>query len=487
LQLKNLIEKLDVVELKGGLDLEISDIIYDSRKVIPGCLFVCLKGSSVDGHKFADEAIERGAEALLISDTIKSTKAVTVRVKDTRQSLALVSAAFFDNPAQKLKTIGITGTKGKTTCSFMIQSILEHSGLKAGIIGTLGVIFNNRTIKMENTTPESYEIQKYLKEMVDEGCDYAIMEASSLGLKQHRLDGFIFDYGIFTNFSSDHIGGNEHKNLEEYLQCKSILFQNCHTGVLNSDDKNFENVLEGSSCQVLTFGFSEKADFIAKDAELVSEPGKLCINFKLSGKKESDITVAIPGKFSVYNALAAIALCSQIVEVPEEAIIAGLLDVKVKGRVEIIPTPFPYTLIIDYAHNALSMANILNTLREYNPHNLIVLFGSGGNRPKVRRYEMGETAGRLADLSVITADNSRFESVLDIIEDILVGMKKTDGKYIVIPERREAIKFCLKNAQKGDIVILAGKGHEDYQEIEGVKYHFDEREEIASLLENNLK
>lgn len=486
MKLKTLIKELNLLSFEGSkdsLNLEISEIIYDSRKARPGCLFVCLKGHSSDGHKFVSDAVANGAVALLVSDSIKEKNGTTViQVNDTRKALALISAAFFSYPARQITTIGITGTKGKTTCACMIRSILENSGIKTGMIGTLGVVLDDKTTKIENTTPESYEIQKYLRKMVDNGCECAVIEASSLGLKWHRLDSIIFNYGVFTNFSLDHIGGDEHKDVDEYLTCKSILFKKCHTGILNIDDQNLDKVLENHSCRVITFGFSKNANFIAEKPKLISKPCYLGVNFELKGERKLSINVGIPGNFSIYNALAATAVCCQIPKVSDTAILYGLSEVKVKGRVEPVPIPFSYTLLIDYAHNALSMKNVLTTLREYNPKRLIVLFGAGGNRPKMRRYEMGKIAGKLADLSVLTADNSRYENVLDIIEDILIGMKKTTGKYVVIPDRKEAIKFCIENAEEGDIVVLAGKGHEDYQDICGIKYPFDERDVIASIL-----
>ena len=317
--------------------------------------------------------------------------------------------------------------------------------------------------------------------MADEGCQCVVMEASSIGLKAYRTAGFMFDIGLFTNFSPDHIGGDEHASLEEYLACKSMLFRQCRLGIVNIDDQNWEGVVKDHTCELETYGFSPEAQLRAENEGLVSRPGYLGARFDLSGFLNFPVAVDIPGKFSAYNALAAIAVCRHF-DVTQEQIQQGLSTVKVKGRVEPVPVPGEYTLLIDYAHNAVSMENILETLREYHPQRLVCLFGAGGNRAKSRRYEMGEVCGRLADLSVITADNSRFEDVMDIIADIKIGMAKTDGEYVVIPDRREAIRYCLQNAQRGDVIVLAGKGHEDYQEIRGVKYPFDERVVVAELL-----
>ncbi|WP_085833764.1 UDP-N-acetylmuramoyl-L-alanyl-D-glutamate--2,6-diaminopimelate ligase [Clostridium merdae] len=466
----------------GNLEVPVEDVIYDSRKVKSGCVFVCLRGARADGHKYAQQAAESGACAIVADHPLQLTKEVpVVVVPDTRLALAELSAAHFGHPAKRMKTVGVTGTKGKTTTTYMIRAIMEQAGLKTGLIGTIGAVIGDRVIPTENTTPESYEIQSFLKQMADEGCQCVVMEASSIGLKANRTAGFTFDIGLFTNFSPDHIGGDEHESLEEYLACKSMLFRQCKLGIVNMDDENWQAILKYHTCEVETYGFSAEAQLRAENEGLVSRPGYLGAKFDLSGLMNFPVTVDIPGKFSAYNALAAIAVCRHF-PVTQEQIQSGLSAVTVKGRVEPVPVPGDYTLLIDYAHNAVSMENILETLREYEPNRLICLFGAGGNRAKSRRYEMGEVCGRLADLSVITADNSRFEDVMDIIADIKIGMAKTDGKYVVIPDRREAIRYCLENAQRGDVIVLAGKGHEDYQEIRGVKHPFDERVVVAELL-----
>lgn len=484
MKLKDLLKTVEYEFVSGNIEAEISDIVYDSRKISGGDLFVCLKGYNSDGHSYAAQAVEKGASAILISDDldIDTKDLAVIKVKDTREALAYISAEFFGNPAGELKTIAITGTKGKTTTVAMIKRILECAGIKNGTIGTLGIIIGDKIIPTNNTTPESYEIQKAMRQMADEGCKAMIIEASSIGLKWHRVDAIDFDYGIFTNFSHDHIGGAEHKDMDEYLECKAMLFKKCGLGLINRDDEKWREILKGATCDYKTYGFSKDADYIASDDKLLSTPGFLGAHFELSGLREMSVDVAIPGHFSVYNALSAISVCAEM-GISNENIAEGLKTVAVKGRVEIVPVPGNYTLLIDYAHNALSMENVLTTLRQYNPNRLITMFGAGGNRPKVRRYEMGETSGRLSDLSVITEDNSRFENVMDIIEDIKVGLAKTDGEYVVVPNRKDAIKYCIENAQDGDIIVLAGKGHEDYQEIKGVKYHMDERELIAESLE----
>lgn len=463
------------------MNTEVSDIIYDSRKIKDGCLFVCLKGANFDGHSFAQAAVDGGASAVVVCEDVTVDGAPVIRVDDTRPALAYISAAYFGHPARELITVGITGTKGKTTTASMVAAILSAGGYKTGIIGTLGIVIDGKVEETSNTTPESYEIQRAMRKMIDVGCKCAVMEASSLGLKWHRTDGFVFDYGVFTNFSHDHIGGNEHKDMEEYLSCKALLFKQCRLGLINIDDSCAEAVTADATCKIETFGFTEKAQLVGSGDRLISKAGYLGVHFNVSGALSMEVDVDIPGKFMAYNALAAIAVCRHF-DITEQAIKDGLNTVKVKGRVEPVAVPGNHTLLIDYAHNAVSMESLLTILREYHPNRLITLFGAGGNRPRDRRYEMGEISGRLSDLSVITEDNSRFENVMDIIEDIKVGINKTGGKYVVIPDRTDAIRYCMENAQDGDIIVLAGKGHESYQDKNGKKTHYDEREVIAQII-----
>lgn len=481
MKLSRLLTPLGITE--GYQEVEITDIVYDSRKAKQGCAFVCMRGSNSDGHKYAAGAAQAGAAVIVAEEPVEAPGAQVVLVPDTRKALALLSAAFFENPAEgDISVIGVTGTKGKTTTAYMIRSILEAAGHKTGVIGTIGVLMGEELTQTDNTTPMSYDIQMYLRRMADAGCRYCVMEASSIGLKDLRVYGFPFSVGVFTNFSEDHIGGVEHKDMQEYMESKAKLFSLCKVGVVNADDPSLEGILQGHTCQVKTYGFEAPADLRGADCRHLNKPGFLGIAFEVSGEEDFTAEVDIPGRFNAYNALAAIGACHEL-GVPVEAMKQGLSTVKVKGRVEPVPVPGNYTLLLDYAHNGVGMENILTTLREYHPKRLICMFGAGGNRPKVRRYEMGEISGRLADISVLTADNSRFEDVNDIIADIKVGMAKTEGKYVEIPDRREAIRWCLENAQEGDIIVLAGKGHEDYQEIQGEKRPFDERVVIRELLE----
>lgn len=312
----------------------------------------------------------------------------------------------------------------------MVAEIFEHAGIKTGTIGTLGVVYGGETHKTDNTTPESYIIQKSMRDMINAGCKAMVIEASSIGLKHSRLAGMTFDVGIFTNFSDDHIGGVEHKDLAEYLYCKSLLFRQCKFAAANIDDSAWKDITKDFKGSVLTYGFADNADLKGKNAHLLSENGFVGVHFETEGIKNLSVDVDIPGKFNAYNALAAISAVSFFDEIEDQMIIDALKVAKVKGRVERVPVPYNYTLIIDYAHNALSMENVLETLRQYNPHRLITMFGAGGNRPKVRRYEMGETSGRLSDLSVVTEDNSRFEDVMDIIEDIKTGLAKPTASML---------------------------------------------------------
>ncbi|HJA34126.1 MAG: UDP-N-acetylmuramoyl-L-alanyl-D-glutamate--2,6-diaminopimelate ligase [Mediterraneibacter sp.] len=483
MRLDKLLERLDYEVVQGTDQTEITTLINDSRKAEKGSVFVCISGAVSDGHSYAADVAAKGAAALVVEHNVDVPEDVTViLVKDTRYALALMSAAYFGYPAEKMKIIGITGTKGKTTTTYMIKSILDGVGHKVGLIGTIEAIIGEKHIPAANTTPESYTIHKYFAEMAEAGCDCVVMEVSSQGLMLHRTAGIPFEIGIFTNLGKDHIGPNEHKDFEDYKRCKGLLFQQCRLGIANVDDKYFEDVFRNATCRVETFGFSENADLRAENVKLVSRPGYLGVAYHVSGLMDFDVEIDIPGKFSVYNSLTAIAVCRHF-QVPAEKIKEVLKQAKVKGRIEMIKVSDEFTLMIDYAHNAMSLESLLTTLKEYNPKRLVCLFGCGGNRSRDRRYEMGEVSGRLADLTIITSDNPRFEEPQDIIDDIKIGIGRTDGKYVEICDRKEAIKYAIANGQPGDVIVLAGKGHEDYQEIRGVKHPMDERVLIAEVLE----
>lgn len=483
--LKQLIEDMDYEVLAGRVDTEVTTLVYDSRKVEKGSVFVCISGSVRDAHDFIPDVVGKGAAAVIVEKDVELQEGVTyIKVANSRLALACMSAAYFDHPARKLKTIGITGTKGKTTTTYMVKSILESAGIKTGLIGTIESIVGEKRIPSANTTPESYRVQELFHEMVEAGLDAVVMEVSSQALMLHRVSGFTFDIGVFTNLEPDHIGENEHKDFADYMHCKSLLFRQCKLGIFNGDSEHLEGILKGHTCEVETFGYGKNNDLVADGVELKKDHGALGVRYHVSGLMNFDVEVNVPGSFSVYNSLTAIAICHHF-GVDVEKIKHALLHVSVKGRIEIVPVTKRYTIMIDYAHNAMALESLLTTLREYEPGRLVCLFGCGGNRAKSRRYEMGEVSSRLADLMVVTSDNPRNEEPMDIINDILVGVHKADGAYVTIPDRKEAIAYCMKNAQDGDIIVLAGKGHEDYQEICGVKHHMDERELIADIIKEN--
>jgi UDP-N-acetylmuramoyl-L-alanyl-D-glutamate--2,6-diaminopimelate ligase len=483
MKLIDLVFRMNYTLMQGSLDSDISAVVYDSRKAEPGCVFVCMPGAVTDGHKYIPDVLAKGATAVVVERPVEVPENVTVLLVDNaRLALAELSAAWFGHPAEKLTTIGITGTKGKTTTTYMIRGILEKSGLPTGLIGTIEVIIGDKHIHAVNTTPESYLVQQYFAEMVEAGMKYVVMEVSSQALKLDRVSGFTYDYGIFTNLEPDHIGPGEHADMEEYIACKGLLFKRCKVGLANAEADYLEQVLADHTCQLETFGMGEKADLRAVNVQRIHQPGYLGVSYDLTGLENYSVRVDIPGDFTVYNSLAAIALCRHL-GVSQEAILNALNTIQVKGRLEIFPAPGEYTLMIDYAHNAMSLEALLSNIRAYGPKRIICLFGCGGNRAKSRRYEMGEVSSRLADLTVVTSDNPRFEEPMDIINDILTGVAKADGEYVTIPDRKEAIAYCMGIGKAGDIIILAGKGHEDYQEIKGVKYHMDERELIQEVIE----
>jgi UDP-N-acetylmuramoyl-L-alanyl-D-glutamate--2,6-diaminopimelate ligase len=487
----DLVKHIDYQLIQGDLDVEVTEVENDSRRVTEGCLFFCITGSVRDGHEFASEVVQKGAGVLIVEKPVEVPKKVTViQVPNARYAMGILSSVFYGEPSKRLTVIGITGTKGKTTTAYMIQSMLNKTGHKSGLIGTIEVQDGKTSIPAANTTPESIVLQRYLRDMVANGLDSVVMEVSSQGLMLDRVAGVDFDYGIFTNLSEDHIGPQEHASFEEYRMWKSKLFQMCKVGILNRDDANVDAILEGHTCQVLTYGITdhssdltqEHADYSASNWELYQEDGHLGICYQLSGKINGKMRVNIPGRFSIYNSLSAVAVANEM-GVPMDAIQKVLTEITVRGRVELIPISDSFTILIDYAHNAVSLESILVTLREYHPKRLISVFGCGGNRSKTRRYDMGEVSGRLADFTIITSDNPRYEEPQEIMNDIVTGIQKTDGRYIEIIDRKEAFRYAIMHACPGDVIVLAGKGHEDYQEIKGVKYHMDERELIREVLE----
>ena len=485
MKLQDLLQELPYETLQGSVETEVKNIITDNRKIEPGSLFVCIAGANFDGHSAAEEAAQKGAAALVVEKDVTVPKGITlIKVDSTRKALAYLSAALYGHPARKMKVIGVTGTKGKTTTTYLIRSILEHAGYRVGLIGTIEVIIGEKHIPAKNTTPESITIQEYFAQMAEAGMDAVVMEVSSQGLMMHRTDAIDFDLGIFTNIEPDHIGPNEHESFEHYMACKSLLFRQCKVGIVNGDDAHWETVLAGHTCEVETYGLNGKRDLKAENIALIKEPGCLGVAFDVKGLCDMHVQIPTPGRFSVYNALCAVAVCRHF-NIAEADVLSGLAVAKVKGRIEMIRVSDRFTLMIDYAHNGMALRSLLKTLREYEPGRIVCLFGCGGNRAKDRRYERGEVSGEYADFSIITSDNPRFEDPQAIIDDIKVGIGKTDGKYVEIIDRKEAIDYAIHHAQDGDVIVLAGKGHEDYQEIKGVKYPMDERVLIEEILKEH--
>ena len=481
MKLSKICEEIEYTLLQGSLETEVRDVIYDSRKIAPETMFVCMVGAVTDGHKYIPDAIDKGASVIVLEreeEAAQIPENITVlKVASARLALALMSAALFDHPARKLVTIGLTGTKGKTTTTYMIKKVLEMAGKKVGLIGTIGAMIGEEHLPSKNTTPESYELHRMFAAMVEAGCEYVVMEVSSQGLKLDRTAGILFDYGIFTNLSPDHIGPAEHASFEEYMECKSLLFRQCRIGIVNADDEHVDGILKGHTCEVKTFSAEREADLMASDIGFINEDGKLGMHFKVSGCMDCEAKVHIPGRFSVYNSMVTMLVC-HLAGISDEAILEGLSKVQVKGRVEMLLVSKDYTLIIDYAHNEASLKNLLESLRAYHPNRILCMFGCGGNRSAVRRSAMGRVSSELADLTIITQDNSRDEPFEQILADILLGVT---GDYVVIRDRKEAIGYCMRQMRPGDLLVLVGKGHEDTQEIAGKVEAFSERDIVESI------
>ena len=489
MKLKNILVGLNGLKARGELDKEILGIDSNSKNIKPGYMFVAIKGFSVDGHEYIKEAINNGAVVVAVEDgfdlkSIDFPKDVTIIVVDnTRELLAISASNFYDNPSKKLKLIGITGTKGKTTTTFMIKEILEKAGKKVGLIGTIAIYINGQKLKdSDRTTPESLELQQLFAKMVDEGVEYVVMEVSSQSLKLHRVDACEFDYVAFTNFSEDHISEKEHPDIKDYFESKLKLFNMCKKGFVNIDD------LQGAKIpamfpdnEIIRYGIDNSGDFLAKDITITNS----YVDFKAKLTDRNDrVKVDIPGRFTVYNALLAIAICKTI-GIDAETIKNALINVKVPGRSEMVNNKLDIPIMIDYAHSPESLQNILKAVKSYTRGRVISVFGCGGDRDSRKRPIMGEISGKIADYTIITSDNPRTEDPKLIVDQIEEGIKKTKGKYEVVIDRKEAIEKAIKMANKTDIIILAGKGHEPYQEINGKKYDFDEREIVKNIIEKN--
>ena len=485
MKLSEILNGISDLKAKGNVDIEISDIACDSRKVKPESLFVAVKGYDVDGHDYIAEAIEKGASAILVENIEKlrninlPADVTFVVAKDTRFALAISACNFFKNPSRRFKLIGVTGTKGKTTTTYMIKTLLEAEGKKVGLIGTIENYIGEDSLgESDRTTPESLDLQRIFAQMVEEKVEYVVMEVSSQALKLQRVAGCNFDVGVFTNFSKEHISQKEHSDMEDYFNSKMKLFSMCQMGFVNIDDFRGARVKREAKCQIKTYGIDNACDLLAKDITITN----IGVDFKakLGGKNER-IKVDIPGRFSVYNSLAAISVALKF-GIDAETIKEALVDVRVPGRSELVPNKKDLTIMIDYAHSPESLQNILSAVKVYTKGRVISVFGCGGDRDHGKRPIMGEISGNIADFTVITSDNPRTEEPSEIVKEIEDGMKKTKGKYITIVDRIEAIKYAIDMANKNDIIVLAGKGHETYQEINGKKYPFDEREIIKKLM-----
>lgn len=489
MKLSDILNGISDLKAKGNVDIDISCIECDSRKVTANCLFVAIKGYDVDGHEYIAEAIEKGAKAILLENVekirnINLPEDVTFIVtKDTRYALAISACNFYGNPSRKFKLIGITGTKGKTTTTYMIKTLLEAQGKKVGLIGTIENYIGEESLgESDRTTPESLELQKIFAEMVKEKVEYVVMEVSSQALKLNRVAGSNFDVGVFTNFSKEHISKKEHTDMEDYFNSKMKLFNMCQMAFVNIDDFRGARVKREAKCQVKTYGIDNGCDLLAKDITITN----VGVDFKakLTDRNER-IKVDIPGRFSVYNSLAAISVALYYGCSPE-IIKTALENIKIPGRSELVPNKKELSIMIDYAHSPESLENILQAVKTYTKGRVIVVFGCGGDRDSSKRPIMGEIAGRIADYSIVTSDNPRTEDPELIVKDIEKGIAKTKGKYEVIVDRKEAIEKAISMANKKDIIILAGKGHEPYQEINKKKYPFDERIIVKDII-NKMK
>lgn len=490
MNLKNILIGINGLKAKGELDREIGKIECNSKKINKGDVFVAIKGFEVDGHEFILEAIENGANVIVIEEgfDLKSVKfpsdITVILAKNTREFLAIASSNYYNNPSKKFKLIGITGTKGKTTTTFMIKEILEKAGKKVGLIGTIATYINGEKIKdSDRTTPESLELQKTFAQMVDEGVEYVVMEVSSQSLKLHRVDGCEFDYVVFTNFSEDHISPKEHPDIKDYFESKLKLFNMCKTGFVNIDDLYGAKIPElFPENDITRYGIDNSGDFLAKDITITNSH----VDFRAKLTDRNDrVKVDIPGRFTVYNALAAICICKKI-GIDAENMKSALLNVKVPGRSEMVENKLEIPIMIDYAHSPESLQNILKAVKSYTRGRVISVFGCGGDRDTRKRPVMGEISGKIADYTILTSDNPRTEEPEAIIDEIEKGIKKTKGKYEIVVDRKEAIEKAIKMANKNDIIVLAGKGHEPYQEINGKKYDFDERVIVKEII-NKMK
>lgn len=469
-----------IVETTGNLDTDIRALIPDSREKCGGGLFFCISGARFDAHDFAPQAVKNGCAALVVGRLLPELSVPQVMVENVRSAMAHIAAAFFGHPARKLRLMGVSGTKGKTTTSYLLKAIMEKAGYKMGLIGTTGNMIGQEHIHSNLTTPDPIDLHRCFRQMVDAGVQAVSMEVSAHAIDMHRLDGLTFEAAGYTNLSQDHL--DYFHTMENYFETKKSFFVGGQVlnAALNADEETSAEILRDLKVPCLTYGISSNADLFARDIE-ISENG-VSFSIQLRGVEEMDIRMQMTGMFNVYNALAAASL-AMIAGVDKEAIIEGLRSVKaVPGRIEMLETGTPYKVILDYSHSPDALENILSTVRMFTKKRVIVLFGCGGDRDQGKRPIMGAIGGRMADFSILTSDNPRTEDPDVILEAIEEGMKPTHGRYVVIENRREAIRYALKMGREGDVIVLAGKGHETYQDIMGVKRPFDEKVVVHELL-----
>ena len=503
MELEKVLKDIEYRLISGDLDKEITSVEYDSRKVTSGSLFVCVKGFTVDGHTFAATAAEQGASAIVV-DSVREgfpdgqLKSMTdkyglsiVEINDTHKFLSDLCANYYDHPENRIAVYGITGTKGKTTTSFMLREILEQSGRKTGLVGTVCNIIAGEKTHSSHTTPESRDLYEMMNKLAESGSGDLVMEVSSQALKLDRVRGIRYRTAAFTNLYEDHIAPNEHPDMEDYISCKLRIFDSCDTGILNLDCSVAERVLAycKGKTELLTYSIEGNADFVARDLRPERRGHVTGTVFTLDSEYyKGDIFVALPGKFNVYNALCAI--CTAYTEgIGIDDVKAALAAISVPGRMQPVENNFGVNILVDYAHNAAALESVLNTLKEYTDGRIITVFGCGGNRSRTRRFEMGEVSGNLSDYTVITSDNPRKEEPDAIIQDIVTGISKTNGKYEIEPDRSKAIRLAVDMAEDGDTVLIAGKGHEDYQIFADRTIHFDDCEqarEAVSVREGNI-
>ena len=477
MKLKDLLEGINVLECTADLDLDITNIVRDTRKDIPaGSLFVAVSGFAFDGNRYIPMAMEKGAAAVITAKK-PDMDVPYILVDSDRKALAMLGVNFYGHPAEKMTMIGITGTNGKTSVTLLLKHLLETTvGAKVGLVGTMGNMIGDVELPTERTTPESFELQALFAQMVEAGCTHCVMEVSSHALTLDRVGGVHYDVAAFTNLTEDHL--DFHKTMEAYCDAKAELFRRCDRGVLNRDDEWFGRMVSGATCEMLTTSVKNRAGLVAEDLELLSDG--ICFTAVMDGKKVQ-VRLPIPGMFTVYNALTVLGVAVQLGISLEQAAEALTTAQGVKGRVEVVPTPGqPYTVLVDYAHTPDGLENVLSSVRGFCKGCLIAVFGCGGDRDPIKRPIMGAIGVKLADHTIITSDNPRTEDPMAIIRDIVANLE--EGSWEIIEDRRKAIRYAMDIAKKDDIIVLAGKGHETYQEINGVKYHLDEREEVAAHL-----